>query len=132
MCDDQGTAKLHYVTVRVFRTVLSKGLCSDETEDGEGEGDGAIDGMKVCTRYECFAFPGIRNTGMHFHAAVESLGCWSLVGHLLARGKNQGDLRKRVSDRKPSPLRIESSISTSNVRRMRSSLMLRSLSPLDY
>lgn len=43
----QGTAKLLYVTVRVFRTLLSKGLCSDETEDGEGEGEGDIDGMKV-------------------------------------------------------------------------------------
>lgn len=43
----QGTAKLHYVTVRVFRTLLSKGLCSAETEEGEGEGDGDIDGMKV-------------------------------------------------------------------------------------
>lgn len=43
----QGTAKLHYVTVRVFRTLLSKGLCSDESEEGEGEGDGDIDGMKV-------------------------------------------------------------------------------------
>ena len=43
----QGTAKLLYVTVRVFRTLLSKGLCSDETEDGDGEGDGDIDGMKV-------------------------------------------------------------------------------------
>lgn len=43
----QGTAKLHYVTVRVFRTLLSKGLCSDETEEGEGEGDGDINGMKV-------------------------------------------------------------------------------------
>lgn len=43
----QGTAKLHYVAVRVFRTLLSKGLCSDETEEGEGEGEGDIDGMKV-------------------------------------------------------------------------------------
>lgn len=43
----QSTAKLHYVTVRVFRTLLSKGLCSDETEDGEGEGEEDIDGMKV-------------------------------------------------------------------------------------
>lgn len=43
----QGTAKLLYVTVRVFRTLLSKGLCSDETEDGDGEGDGDIDGMRV-------------------------------------------------------------------------------------
>ncbi|CAB1097864.1 unnamed protein product [Ectocarpus sp. CCAP 1310/34] len=42
---NKGTAKLHYVTVRVFRTLLSKGLCSDESE-GEGEGDGDIDGMK--------------------------------------------------------------------------------------
>ncbi|CAN0109706.1 unnamed protein product [Ectocarpus sp. 6 AP-2014] len=43
---NKGTAKLHYVTVRVFRTLLSKGLCSDESEKGEGEGDGDIDGMK--------------------------------------------------------------------------------------
>ncbi|CAM9165037.1 unnamed protein product [Ectocarpus sp. 4 AP-2014] len=43
---NKGTAKLHYVTVRVFRTLLSKGLCSDESEEGEGEGDGDIDGMK--------------------------------------------------------------------------------------
>lgn len=31
----------------MFRTLLAKGLCSDETEDAEGEGDGDIDGMKV-------------------------------------------------------------------------------------
>lgn len=43
----QGTGKLHYVSVRVFRTLLSKGLCSDETEEGEGEGEGDIEGMKV-------------------------------------------------------------------------------------
>eukprot|EP00903_Cladosiphon_okamuranus_P014927 g13820.t2 len=43
---NKGTAKLHYVTVRVFRTLLSKGLCSDETQEGEGEGDGDINGMK--------------------------------------------------------------------------------------
>ncbi|CAN0493688.1 unnamed protein product, partial [Scytosiphon promiscuus] len=42
----QGTAKLHYVTVRVFRTLLSKGLCAAETEDDVGDGDGDIDGMK--------------------------------------------------------------------------------------
>lgn len=42
----QGTAKLHYVTVRVFRTLLAKGLCADEVEDAEG-GEGNIDGMKV-------------------------------------------------------------------------------------
>lgn len=49
----QGTAKLHYVAVRVFRTLLSKGLCSDETEEGEGEGEGDIDGMKVTGRVLC-------------------------------------------------------------------------------
>lgn len=43
----QGTAKLHYVVVRVFRTLLSKGLCSDETEEDDGEGEGDIQGMKV-------------------------------------------------------------------------------------
>ncbi|CAM9757632.1 unnamed protein product, partial [Ectocarpus sp. 13 AM-2016] len=43
---NKGTAKLHYVTVRVFRTLLSKGLCSDESEEEEGEGEGGIDGMK--------------------------------------------------------------------------------------
>ncbi|CAM9377533.1 unnamed protein product, partial [Scytosiphon promiscuus] len=43
---NKGTAKLHYVTVRVFRTLLSKGLCAAETEDDAGDGDGDIDGMK--------------------------------------------------------------------------------------
>lgn len=41
-------AKLQYVTLRVFRVLLSKGLCSDETEETEGDGEGDIDGMKVC------------------------------------------------------------------------------------
>lgn len=38
--------------MRVFRTLLSKGLCSGETEETEGDGDGNIDGMKVCEK--CF------------------------------------------------------------------------------
>ncbi|CAM9114855.1 unnamed protein product [Choristocarpus tenellus] len=42
----KGSGKLHYVIVRVFRTLLSKGLCSDETEEGDGEGGGDIQGMK--------------------------------------------------------------------------------------
>lgn len=47
------------MTVRVFRTLLSKGLCSDETEDGEGEGEGDIDGMKASNMQfprVCFVF----------------------------------------------------------------------------
>lgn len=33
--------KLLYVCLRVFRTLLAKGLCSDQTKEAEGEGDGA-------------------------------------------------------------------------------------------
>ena len=32
--------KLAYVCLRVFRVLLAKGICSDESKDGEGEGDG--------------------------------------------------------------------------------------------
>lgn len=37
--------------MRVFRTLLSKGLCADETEELEGDGDGDIDGMKVMVNF---------------------------------------------------------------------------------
>lgn len=32
--------KFLYVCLRIFRTLLAKGLCSDETKEGDGDGDG--------------------------------------------------------------------------------------------
>lgn len=40
-------AKLQYVILRIFRVLLSNGLCSDETEETEGDGEGDVDGMKM-------------------------------------------------------------------------------------
>ena len=38
---NKSTAKLHYVALRVCRTLLAKGFCSDETKEGaEGDGEG--------------------------------------------------------------------------------------------
>jgi midasin len=36
---NKGTAKLSYVLIRVFRTLLCKGICSDKTEDTDDTGD---------------------------------------------------------------------------------------------
>jgi hypothetical protein len=41
----KSVGKLLYVTVRIFRTLLSKGICSATVEDGEGEGSGDLSGM---------------------------------------------------------------------------------------
>lgn len=38
--------ELQYVILRVFRVLLSKGLCSDETEEVKGDEEGDIDGIK--------------------------------------------------------------------------------------
>jgi MoxR-like ATPase len=38
-------AKLHYVLLRIFRTLCAKGYCSDKTKDGEEEGEGEASGM---------------------------------------------------------------------------------------
>jgi len=36
----KAVGKLMYVSLRVFRVLLAKGLCSDESKDGEGDGSG--------------------------------------------------------------------------------------------
>ncbi|CAM9174987.1 unnamed protein product, partial [Phaeothamnion confervicola] len=43
---NKGTTKLHYVCTRVFRTLLSKGLCTDEVKDG-GDDDGGGGGKST-------------------------------------------------------------------------------------
>lgn len=46
ICFHANSAKLVYVVLRVFRVLLSKGFCSDETAEGEdGEADGDVSGM---------------------------------------------------------------------------------------
>ena len=40
------TGKLLYVLLRIFRNLVAKGYCADEVEDGEGDGEGDISGMK--------------------------------------------------------------------------------------
>ena len=50
LCFHKAISKLHYVTLRIYRTLLTKGICSAEEKDGEGgegdgEGSGNVDGM---------------------------------------------------------------------------------------
>ncbi len=65
----KSVSKLLYVSLRVFRTILSKGLCSAETQEGDGEGDGEGDA-----------------SGMKFEDDVDGTGM------------GEGDGRKDVSD----------------------------------
>jgi len=39
------TAKLNYVILRLFRSLVAKGYCSDKTAEEDGEGEGDIKGM---------------------------------------------------------------------------------------
>ena len=39
------TAKLNYVVLRTFRSLVAKGYCSDKTAEEEGEGEGDVKGM---------------------------------------------------------------------------------------
>jgi len=64
----KGTGKLLYVVLRVFRTLLAKGLCSDQTKEEDGDGAGGDAGE------------------MRFEDDVEGTGM------------GEGDGRKDVSD----------------------------------
>ena len=39
------TAKLNYVVLRLFRSLVAKGYCSDKTSEEDGEGEGDVKGM---------------------------------------------------------------------------------------
>merc|ERR1712070_10343 len=39
------TAKLNYVVLRLFRSLVAKGYCSDKTTEEDGEGEGDVKGM---------------------------------------------------------------------------------------
>ena len=39
------TAKLNYIILRLFRSLVAKGYCSDKTAEGDGEDEGDIKGM---------------------------------------------------------------------------------------
>jgi MoxR-like ATPase len=41
----RNTAKLHYILLRIFRVLVSKGFCTDETSEGDGEAEGDASGM---------------------------------------------------------------------------------------
>jgi len=69
----RATCKLHYVTLRVYRTLSLKGLCSDKVEEGDGDGDDEGDA-----------------SGMTFENDVEGTG--------MGGGEGQRDVTDQIED----------------------------------